>query len=122
MPISFSVDHSRRRVVTRASGLVTFAELSEHLDAEERARALDLAELFDARGATTDITPDEVRQLVKRAVDTGRRISLGPTAVVTHNDLVFGMARMYSILVEDSAPVGVFRDLEPAIEWLERQD
>jgi hypothetical protein len=56
MPISFHVDRLGRRVVTRASGLVTFSELSEHLDAEERQRALDLTELFDARGATTDIT------------------------------------------------------------------
>jgi hypothetical protein len=119
MPISFHVDHVRRRVVTRASGLVTFSELSEHLDAEEHERALDLKELFDARGATTDITPDQVKHLVQRAVSSAQRISLGPTAIVTHNDLVFGMARMYSILVENVAPVGVFRDLEPAIEWLE---
>lgn len=119
MPISFYVDRLGRRVVTRASGLVTFSELSEHLDAEERERALDLTELFDARGATTDITPDQIKQLVRRAVETARRAALGPTAIVTHDDLVFGMARMYSILVENVAPVGVFRDPEPAIEWLE---
>ena len=119
MPISFHVDRLGRRVVTRASGLVTFSELSEHLDAEERQRALDLTELFDARGATTDITPDQIKQLVRRAAEAARRAALGPTAIVTHDDLVFGMARMYSILAENVAPVGVFRDPEPAIEWLE---
>jgi len=119
MPISFHVDRVSRRVVTRASGLVTFSELSEHLDAEERERALDLTELFDARGATTDITADQIKQLVRRAAETARRTALGPTAIVTHDDFVFGMARMYSILVENVAPVGVFREREPAIEWLE---
>jgi len=119
MPIFFHVDRLGRRVATRASGLVTFSELSEHLDAEERERALGLTELFDARGATTDITPDQIKQLVRRAAETARRSALGPTAIVTENDLVFGMARMYSILVENVAPVGVFRDREPAIEWLE---
>src|SRR4029077_2231309 len=119
MPISFHVDRLGRRVATRASGLVTFSELSKHLDAEERERALGLTELFDARDATTDITPDQIKQLVRRAADTARRTALGPTAIVTENDLVFGMARMYSILVENVAPVGVFREREPAIEWLE---
>jgi len=87
MPISFHVDRLGRRVVTRASGLVTFSELSEHLDAEERQRALDLTELFDARGATTDITPDQIKQLVRRAAEAARRAALGPTAIVTHDDL-----------------------------------
>jgi hypothetical protein len=79
MPISFHVDRLSRRVVTRASGFVTFSELSAHLDAEERERALDLTELFDARGATTDITPDQIKQLVRRAAETARRTALGPS-------------------------------------------
>jgi hypothetical protein len=64
-------------------------------------------------------TPDQIKQLVRRAAETARRTALGPTAIVTENDLVFAMARMYSILVENVAPVGVFRDREPAIGWLE---
>ena len=46
-----------RRLVTRADGVVTFAEINAHLDIEQRNRDLDRPELIDARGATT--RPDD---------------------------------------------------------------
>ena len=120
MPIQYVIDSIHQRLLTHADGLVTFQDLSRHLDAEERDRALELPELFDARGATTDVTAEEVRRLVQRAADTLRRIPLGPTAIVATDDVVFGMARMYAILTEDAgARVEVFRDVEPANRWLQ---
>jgi hypothetical protein len=121
MPIQYVIDSIHQRLLTHADGLVTFQDLSQHLDAEERDRALELPELFDARGATTDVTAEEVRRLVQRAADTLRRIPLGPTAIVATDDVVFGMARMYAILTEQpGARVEVFRDLESANRWLEQ--
>ena len=120
MPIRYVIDRDRKRLLTHAEGLVTFQELSEHLDAEERDRGLGLPELFDARGATTNVTTQQVRTLVSRAAATLRRIPLGPTAIVATDDLVFGMARMYAILTEDAgARVEVFRDVESASRWLQ---
>jgi hypothetical protein len=120
MPIQYVIDRTQQRMLTHAEGLVTFQEISQHLDAEERDRGLDLPEIFDARGATTDLTPAQVRTLVERAADTLRRTSLGPTAIVANDDLVFGMARMYAILTELAGPrVEVFRDVESANRWLQ---
>jgi hypothetical protein len=120
MPIQYVIDGIHQRVLTHADGLVTFQDLSEHLDAEERDRGLGLHELFDARGATTNVTADEVRMLVQRAADTLRRIPLGPTAIVATDDVAFGMARMYAILTEQAgARVEVFRDVESANRWLQ---
>jgi len=120
MPIQYVIDGIHQRVLTHADGLVTFQDLSEHLDAEERDRGLGLHELFDARGATTNVTADEVRMLVQRAADTLRRIPLGPTAIVATDDVAFGMARMYAILTEQAgARVEVFRDVESADRWLQ---
>ena len=102
MPIQYVIDGIHQRVLTHADGLVTFQDLSEHLDAEERDRGLGLHELFDARGATTNVTADQVRMLVQRAADTLRRIPLGPTAIVATDDVAFGMARMYAILTEQA--------------------
>jgi len=52
-----------------------------------------------------------------------RVVDLGPTAIVTNNDVVFGMARMYSLLAESvGAAAEVFRDLESATRWLDRME
>jgi hypothetical protein len=122
MPITYTLDRERRRMSTRATGRLTFAELSAHLDEEEQDRAIGYAELFDARGASTDLQGDEVRRLVDRAqAILSRGGVVGATAVVADNDVVFGMARMYAMMAEFArAPVEVFRDLEPALAWLER--
>jgi hypothetical protein len=114
------IDGNRQRLLNHAKGLVTFQELSQHLDAEERDRGLGLPELFDARGATTNLTTGQVRTLVQRAADTLRGTALGPTAIVATDDVTFGMARMYAILTEQAgARVEVFRDIESAKRWLE---
>ncbi len=107
--------------MTHADGIVTFHDINAHLDLEQRNRDLHRSELIDARGATTDITPDEVRRLVRRAADMLRSVDLGPTAIVTTDDVMYGMARMYSILAEGvGAAAEVFRDMESATRWLER--
>jgi len=47
-------------------------------------------------------------------------IALRHPAIVATDDLVFGMARRYAILTEDTkARVEVFRDVESANRWLQ---
>jgi hypothetical protein len=51
-----------------------------------------------------------------------RVVDLGPTAIVTNNDVVFGMARMYSLLAESvGAAAEVFeiwnRRLDGSTRW-----
>ena len=119
MPISIQATAARGWLVTRATGRVTFAEIVAHLDEEERARAADEPELFDATGATTDVTAEQVRALVRRADVMLRRGGVGPTAIVADDDVFFGMARMYELLAElDGIAVAVFRDVAPAERWL----
>jgi hypothetical protein len=121
MPIRYSTDPVNRRLVTRADGVVTFAEIDAHLDIEQRNRDLDRPELIDARGATTDLTTQQVRQLVQPAANMLRLVELGATAIVTTDDVLYGMARMYSILAEGvGATSQVFRDVESATRWLNR--
>ena len=120
MPIRYSVDRLHGRLLTHADGIVTFHDINAHLDLEQRDRNLDRPELIDARGAKTNLTADEVRRLVQRAASMLRNVDLGPTAIVTDNDVVFGMARMYSLLAENAGVVAdVFRDLESAAQWLD---
>jgi len=109
--------------VTRADGVLTFHDINAHLDVEQRKRDLHLPELFDARGATTTLTTEQLRYLVRRAADMLCVIDLGATAIVAMNDVLYGMARMYSVLAEGvGAPADVFSDVESATRWLDRFD
>lgn len=121
MPVTYEIDQSRHLVRTLASGLVTYEELERHVaDEEHDDDAVALAEVLDARGATTDLTSEQVRGLVARTDALVRKGHFGALAIVTDNDVAFGMARMYQMLCETSLPVRieVFRNLEPALVWV----
>ena len=119
MGIRYSIDRINRRLVTRADGLVTFPEINAHLDIEQRNRDLERAELIDARGATVDLTTEQVGRLVGRAAEMLRYVDVGPTAIVTDNQTVYGMARLYALLAEHAGIVAdVFPDVESASHWL----
>jgi hypothetical protein len=76
-------------------------------------------ELIDARGATTNVTIDQVRRLVQRAASTFQVAQLGPTAMVTDDPFTFGMARMYALLAErEGVAAEVFLDAESVNRWL----
>jgi hypothetical protein len=118
--ITYVLDRGRRRMRARAEGLVTYAEVVAHLDAGERGAAAGYDELFDATGATTDLTADQVRALALRARALRQKGPLGAVAVVATNELAFGLARMYALLCETvGAPAGAFRTVAPAEEWLD---
>ena len=120
MPLASEMDPARRWVRTLATGVVTYDELRAHVEQEERDGALGLTEVIDARGATTNLTGDEVRALVARTDALVRRGRFGALAIVTDNDVAFGMARMYQILCERlPIQIGVFRQLDPALVWLD---
>src|SRR5262249_7036114 len=120
MPIRYSVDRLNGRLVTHVDGIVSFHDINAHLDLEQRDRELDRPELIDARGAKTDITADQVRRLVRRASEMLKVVDLGPTAIVTTDDVFYGMARMYSVLAESvGAAADVFHDVESATRWLD---
>jgi hypothetical protein len=117
--IRYSLDRIHRRLITHADGVLTFHDIDAHLDVEQRNRELDLPELFDARGATTNLTTEQVHRLVGRAANMLRLTDLGPTAIVTTNDVLYGMARMYAVLAEGAgAPADVFSDVVSATRWL----
>ena len=120
MPIRYSVDRSRGRLLTHADGIISFHDINAHLDVEQREHNLDRPELIDARGARTSLTAVQIRQLVQRAANMLRVVELGPTAIVTDDDMVFGMAQLYSRLAErDGIAAEAFRDIESANRWLD---
>ena len=122
MPITFHYDPGLKILFTTAHGGISLADVQEHLDQESEEKALRYRELVDASNAWNDLTPEQVRVLVHRLHGMMRGQQLGPTAVVTDNDELFGMARMFSILSEirDGPSVAVFRGFDEALNWLLR--
>ena len=119
MPLTYEIDPSRHLVRTLASGLVTYRELERHVAEEEHDDAVGLAEVIDARGATTDLTADQVRGLVARTDALVRKGRFGALAIVTDNDVAFGMARMYEMVAAGQDDrVGVFSEIKPALLFL----
>ena len=120
MPIRLQIDEARRRLYTRAEGLVTYAEMCAHVNTELSAEAATYGELVDCTGATTNVTGDEIRQLARerQRVDEQQRRP-GPVAIVATDNVFFGMLRMFDMLTDRVRPIRVFRDAREAMQWLD---
>ena len=100
MPIHFHYDPDVGILFTRAEGLLTLDEILRHLIEERNAGGVAYPEVINATQARTDATAEQVRVIVQRMIDMHRQGAFGPTAVITTNDVVFGMASMLGILSE----------------------
>ncbi|MBW2446411.1 MAG: hypothetical protein JRG83_10830 [Deltaproteobacteria bacterium] len=116
------IDESRNLVVARVSGSVDSETLLAHLTRikEDVRLRPGYRSWFDL----TDAEPGDVGgEFVRRAADIARRFDerTGPVrvAVLAPDDLTFGLARMYSLLVGSlQREVRVFRSAADARAWL----
>jgi hypothetical protein len=123
MPVTVTIDHTRRRVLVRCTGVVTYAGVEGHVRMEERDGGIAHTGLIDLRGCETSMSVNEVRSLAHRIQSQGWRRNRGPAAIVANNDVMYGMARLFATLSDvtgDGArsPIEVFRDIEDAEQWL----
>jgi len=122
MPIDFHYDPDVGILFTRAEGLLTLDQILRHLNEERNAKGVAHPEVFDAIQARTDATGEPVRVVVQRMIEMARQGAFGPTAVITNNDVVFGMASMLAILSElgGGPKVQAFRTFNEGLDWLVR--
>lgn len=121
MPIGFTIDAGRGRVLVEASGALTFADLAAvqaTLQAHPDYRP-EFDILSDLRGASTnELSADELRSLIARS-------ALAPAkgarrAIVVSPGFDFGMARMFQGLAEaNHQHAAIFTDLDEARRWLD---
>ncbi len=118
MPCGYTIDLARSLVLSRGWDLVTDRELLAHvrtLTSDPRF-ARDFRQLADLRDVTdVQITVSTIREMVRlNPFGAGAR-----RAVVITSDVVFGMARMYQILSDDSPhELQIFRKIDDALRWL----
>jgi hypothetical protein len=59
MPIDRVIDRARRRLTVRAEGHITFEDIREHVQTRVNEGTIGYGQVFDARGATLDLTADQ---------------------------------------------------------------
>lgn len=118
MPCAYIIDLARSLVLSRGWDVVTDRELLAHvhtLTADPRF-VRNFRQLADLRDVTdVQITPSCIKEMVRlNPYGAGAR-----RAVVVTNDVVFGMARMYQILSDESPDeLQIFRKMDDALQWL----
>ena len=107
-------------LLTTAEGLVSSDDVMAHINEEDQQRALGYRELIDATRARTSLTAEQLRQIIARVVTLMRTNQFGPTALVTNDDTLYGMASMFAILsdLQGGPHVGAFRNFDDALGWL----
>ena len=118
MPASYSIDVARGLILTRCEGVLTDADvlgLKRDLHADPAfdpalKELTDLTAVTDLRVSSKGVASFSG---FDRDVGDGHRI-----AMVVSEAVVFGMARMYQQVTVDGDRVGVFRSLEPALDFL----
>jgi hypothetical protein len=118
MSITYTIDRARRRLFTVAEGSVTFSDITAHLEKERNDNGLPFTELIDATRATVAFNTSDVRRIVDRLRNLGRNNALGPTAILTGDDVSYGIMRMLEMMVSDVCDVRPFRSRGKAEEWL----
>jgi hypothetical protein len=119
MPIDYYVDHERRRVYSRCSGVVTYEDFRAHMNAEEGSPAASYGELFDCSGAITDLTREQIRALAEERRVVAERREGGTVAVVAADDNLYEMLQIYDALTEHIRPMQLFSNIEAAERWLD---
>jgi hypothetical protein len=119
MPFARDFDQPDRVLRTTIIGPVTFDDIDDHLRALRRRRAEGRPELIDARQALPgEITSRTLLLVANRARFLIGSRTLARRAVVVSDDTAFVFARRFAAFVAGWLRIGVFDDMESALEWV----
>ena len=123
MPFRVATDEDRRQIHAATTADLTAEDIAAVLNLRSGDRR-SYSLLFDfSTGTRPANTGDELRGIAGRlstlVQQDGPR---GPTAIVTHDEASFGMARMYETFCELAGipNVRVFRTIVDAQHWIEQ--
>jgi len=119
MPLSFIIDHFKKRIYSRASGVLTFGDLLDHMQAEVDQDVRRFSEVFDCRGANSHITSGEMSLLAIHRKEIAGTQGGGPVAVLVDSDHMFEVFKIFELRTEGARQFQIFRGLEQAEAWLD---
>lgn len=123
MPVSYSVDHRRQRIVASGTGAVTTAELTAYIAARVKDGVYDYDQLVDLTNAELDVRAHEVLQDVKDArVHLGKKEIPLTALVAKPGTATFGLMRQLATLFTfEGAKIQVCTSIEAAHAWVDRE-
>jgi hypothetical protein len=119
MPVSYFINHEKRRIYSRATGTVTYIDLREHMLSEFGKSTAGYAELFECTGAEADMNAGDIRALVKERSQLAKVQEAAPVAIVAPADNFFELFQMFDDLTSDIRPISIFRNFDEAERWLD---
>jgi len=122
MPVTFTADHTTRRILAVATRTVTLDEYLAHVDARVAAGVLAYDQLLDMRAATFGFGTAALEPILA-AIRAGRKgIPQGNTAIVAVDDPTYWFARQLCSCAELLGyRAERFRSVAEAEEWLTAQ-
>jgi hypothetical protein len=122
MPLSYQIDEERNLVLTTGSGILTDDDIIQHNASllSDPGFEPGMRELSDIRGIDRlEVTTEGVDRMVQHDERHAPEVKAHRLAIVASQDIVYGMARMYQSLTEQTvANVRIFGDIEEARAWL----
>lgn len=117
MPITFTIE--QEVIFTEARGILSYADVLDHISAKETKEVFTLPELFDARDVTLDLSVEDLKAIAAAVAKSLNGRSPGRTAVVMNSAFLFGLARSYADLTKVMNPdFEVFYDFDEARAWI----
>ncbi|SRR5258708_2539903 len=124
MPVSYSIDASRRMICTTCSGNLTLAEVLAHFQSlsEDPACSGQLDVRLDLSETTSVPQAHEVQSAGYALSMIRRKAQFGACAIIAPNAALFGMMRMFEVFAgEYFRIIRVFRGSAEAAAWLVTQ-
>ncbi|MDB6153935.1 MAG: hypothetical protein JWL90_2388 [Chthoniobacteraceae bacterium] len=118
MRVSWDIDRANRRLYTRHTGRIGFAEIAEILADSARHGTLHFQLLADATEAVFDLLPTDAQRFMELLAQMGKESNLGQTAVVTSGDTANGIIHMLAQLATGFCSIAAFNDHVDAERWL----
>jgi hypothetical protein len=124
MPVAYTYDEEQGLLTTTFEGAVTDDELEQHVrevSGDPRVGP-GVRELIDLRAVTkVKVTVKGLRYVIANDRKFADKFKDERQAVVTTNDLIYGMARMYQMMSNVNAgpsTIKIFREYDAAMTWL----
>ena len=121
MPVTYQIDRRAALIRTRCFGIVTLEEVRDHF--RQLVKEPDLPKLLDVFLDLRDITSSPSAVDIREAGNTIARlpstVRFGACAIVAPRDAIYGISRMFSVIVEQFfTAISAFRSASEAEVWL----
>jgi hypothetical protein len=117
--IGFAADHEKRVIISKATGIISRADVLNYINAKMEAGVLGYAELFDARDIVVDLPIVDLSVIADAMRSSMAGEKPARTAVVTNSAFISGLAKRYGeITSADNQQFKVFTDYDEASKWI----